>query len=203
MTGESNWMTGEIRTWSCPDPYGSPVASSWRWDGTSGYFVDNGTCTESGPSSPPPPPACTAPATQTTPITRPVADESRDAECPAGYLGTHYQTRSREERGQLEESWSCPSPTGSPVSSTRQVWFGTYDYGAWISHNDCTPPPVEEPPAHDPWTPPPPPPPNGSDTGHCGIPADHYPNNSPDWLPVNGGWMFVGSGEASHFLDCP
>lgn len=49
----SNWTTGERRTWSCPSTTGSPVASAWTWDGTSGVFVDNGDCTAPAPTGQP------------------------------------------------------------------------------------------------------------------------------------------------------
>lgn len=146
MQSRSRTENGQqTRSWTCPSPSGSPVSSvSTSWLGTYTYgawSTTSNTCAE------PAPPACVAPPMETFPLSRAAASETRQVACPAGQTGEHWESRSRTERGQHERTWSCPSPTGAPAASGKDVWFGTYDYGSWsTSSNTCE---VTAPPTGD------------------------------------------------------
>ena len=106
MTGTgSNWKTGEQRTWSCPSPTGSPVASAWVWDGTGGVFVDNGDCTTT---------TCSGPSSESQ-------WPSTSGTCPVGQTGTYTweyeQTRTRTCNAGTWSTWGGWTTTGA----TRNV----------------------------------------------------------------------------------
>ena len=113
-------------TYACPAPTGLPTST------TSGWSVVSNTCSA----------VCVAPAPTTTAITRLATPQTRDA-CPAGYTGSTPQIRTGTEAGTRTTTWACPSPTGSPTSTTRDTWSGTYTWGAWTASgaDTCAAPP--------------------------------------------------------------
>lgn len=124
----------QTRSASCPAPTGAYTWSGWSawsaWTGTGAWTTTSNTCVET----------CVAPATEYFAITRVASNETRDVGCPSGQTGNHWQARSRTENGQHVRTWSCPSPTGSPVASGVDNWLGTYSYGSWATtSNTCTP----------------------------------------------------------------
>lgn len=138
----SNTCAPPIPTCATPDAFyyhynpdvlaaGVPAFAHWN---SSGYREGRQSCW-----APPSAPACSAPASEYFAIIQPASDETRNAGCPAGQtVGSHMQARSRTEHGQHVRTWSCPSPTGSPVASGANQWFGTYTYGEWTTtSNTC------------------------------------------------------------------
>ena len=81
----ANWYTYETRSWSCPNQTGSPVATPWTWDGTSGLFRDYGNCT-----------VCPGPQTET-----------RSAACPTFQTGSITQQRTRNYNCSGTGSWGA------------------------------------------------------------------------------------------------
>lgn len=107
---------------------GSAYIQGYDYDGNVICYSPSST-----PSTPPSVGTCVAPAATNESIGRAGASESRDGTCPSGQKGQLKETRSVSENGTRTTTWSCPSPTGSPVSSVDEKWSGTYTYGAWTT----------------------------------------------------------------------
>lgn len=125
--GQSGTITERrTTTYACPAPTGLPTST------TSGWSVVSNTCST----------VCVAPARTSTPISRPAPSQTRD-NCPAGYTGITPQIRTGTEAGTRTTTWACPTPTGSPTSTTVDTWSGNYTYGAWTANgtNTCAAPP--------------------------------------------------------------
>jgi len=126
-----------VTTYSCPDPYGTPVASVGGWSAWSP--TAEATCQA----------ACTAPGPTEIAITRDVAAETRGVGCPAGQIGEHWQQQTRVEHGIRTTSWTCPAAIGAPESIVSEGWSGTYTATSdWTTtSNTCHTPVPTGPPA--------------------------------------------------------
>jgi hypothetical protein len=116
-SGQTGTLT-EQRTASCPDPFGTPVWSGW------GTLSSSCQAPPSGGGGGTTPATCVAPAA-----------EQRPAVCPPRAGANLTGGIVTEQR-----TWSCPTPTGSPVDGG---WTEVGNTCAYESIATCTPPATE------------------------------------------------------------
>lgn len=139
-TGTITFEAEQVRTrdiaYACPTgttSLPSPTTSTWSgWVDTGAIRNLVKTCTAD--------PICTPPASTAAPITRALANESRNVGCGGTDPGERWQQRTVSESGTRTTSWACPGP----VSTNTDTWSGAYTYGAWFEVSNtcstCTPP---------------------------------------------------------------
>lgn len=138
----------QTHTAYCPAPAGAyawGAPSAWSaWTPTGGWTTVSSSCAL----------ICVPPASTSESITRTVADETQNVGCPAGQTGEQWQQRSRIETGTRTTTWTCPSTTGSPTSSTTDTWSGSYTpTSGWATtSNTCATPAPTCASASDPIT---------------------------------------------------
>lgn len=121
-TGATTFPQTRVRvtSWSCPSATGPAVSSvsySPDWNPIRANMCS---------------PACVAPPSYTETV--PGTPQTRNAGCPALYTGSHMQSRTVFQTRTV--SFSCPSPTGSPVRNNGAL--SAPQYGAWTTtSNTC------------------------------------------------------------------